>query len=161
MGQHGTHLVVAMPYLQKQLINGQIVASPYLGGNPTLQAKISQISGTCSCANQRYDSLQTSLRKRFSMGLEYQLSYTFSKGMSDSIGYYGEGGQAGATVCLHAEPVRPQEPSGVPLYFDIQACTSPGSFVYQLPLGQKKKFGSTLEQGGGWRAGRLADWAAS
>ena len=29
------------------------------------------------------------------MGLEYQLSYTWSKGMSDSIGYYGEGGQAG------------------------------------------------------------------
>ena len=46
VGQHGTHLVVAMPYLQKQLINGQIVPSPYLAGNPALQANISQISGT-------------------------------------------------------------------------------------------------------------------
>ena len=55
----------------------------------------SRTSRANSCANQRYDSLQSSLHKRFSMGLEYQLSYTFSKGMSDSIGYYGEGGQAG------------------------------------------------------------------
>ncbi len=34
VGQHGTHLMVAMPYLQKQLVNGQILPSPYLGGNP-------------------------------------------------------------------------------------------------------------------------------
>src|SRR5438046_8059712 len=52
VGQHGTHLVVAMPYFQKQIINGQIVQGPYLAGNPDLVSKISQISGTCSCANQ-------------------------------------------------------------------------------------------------------------
>ena len=34
VGQHGTHLVVAMPYFQKQLVNGQILPSPYLCGQP-------------------------------------------------------------------------------------------------------------------------------
>ena len=69
---------------------------PYLSGNPTLRSEISQISGTCSCANQEYNGLQATLRKRFSAGLEYQVAFTYSKGMSDSIGYYGQGGQAGS-----------------------------------------------------------------
>ena len=59
--------MVAMPYLQNMLVNGKVVQGPYLSGNPTLPADISQISGSCSCANQRYDALQTSLHKRFSM----------------------------------------------------------------------------------------------
>ena len=34
VGQHGTHLVVAMPYFQKMLVNGKAVQGPYLAGNP-------------------------------------------------------------------------------------------------------------------------------
>ena len=45
--------------------------------------------------DQKYNSLQAVLHKRYSKGIEYQLAYTWQKGMSDSIGYYGEGGQAG------------------------------------------------------------------
>src|SRR5712664_3967293 len=46
VGQHGTHLMVPMPYLQKQLhADGTITPSPFLSGNPTLQSKLSQISG--------------------------------------------------------------------------------------------------------------------
>ena len=95
VGQHGTHLVVAMPFFQKQIIGGKIVNSPFLSGNADLTSKITQISGTASLANQKYNSLQTTLHKRFGMGLEYGLAYTWQHGMSDSIGYYGEGGQAG------------------------------------------------------------------
>jgi hypothetical protein len=154
VGQHGTHLMVAMPYLQKQLVNGQILPSPYLGGNPTLQADISQISGTCSCANQRYDSLQASLHKRFNMGLEYQLSYTFSKGMSDSIGYYGEGGQAGGQSA-YMQNLYDRRSEWGPTYFDNKHAFT-GSFVYQLPFGQRKKFGSHWNRAvdgvlGGWQ----------
>jgi hypothetical protein len=92
IGQHGTHLIAAMPFLQKQLITpGQApIASPYLAGNPDLVSQITQISGTQSGANQAYNALQTSLHKRFSMGIEYQISYTWSHAMSDSIGYYGD-----------------------------------------------------------------------
>ena len=83
--------MVAMPYFQNQLINGQVVQGPYLSGNPALRSEIGQISGTCSCAKQKYDALQSTLRRRFSMGLEYQVAFTYSRGMSDSIGYYGQG----------------------------------------------------------------------
>ena len=72
-GQHGTHLMVAMPYFQNQIVNGAVVTGPYLSGNPTLRSEIGQISGTCSCAKQKYNALQSTLRKRFSMGLEYQV----------------------------------------------------------------------------------------
>ncbi|MDE3165392.1 MAG: TonB-dependent receptor, partial [Acidobacteriota bacterium] len=158
VGQHGTHLMVAMPYLQKQLINGQIVPGPYLAGNPTLVSKISQISGTCSCANQKYDALQTSLHKRFSSGLEYQVSYTWSKGMSDSIGYYGEGGQAGSQSA-YMQNLYDRRSEWGPTYFDIQQNFTT-SFVYELPFGAKKKFGSRWNKAvdgvlGGWQVGGI------
>jgi hypothetical protein len=158
VGQHGTHLVVAMPYLQKQLVNGQILPSPYLGGNPTLTSKIAQISGTCSCANQKYNSLQTTLRKRFSMGLQYTLAYTWQKGMSDSIGYYGEGGQAGGQSA-YMQNLYDRKAEWGPTYFDVTHNFT-GSFVYDTPLGHGKKFGShwnPVLDGilGGWQLGGI------
>lgn len=158
VGQHGTHLMVAMPYKQKQLIGGVVTASPFLAGNPTLLAKISQISGTCSCANQRYDSLQTTLRKRFSSGLEYQFAYTWAHGMSDSIGYYGQGGQAGSQSAYWQNLFNQKSEWG-PTYFDIQHNIS-ASFVYQLPLGKGKKFGTNMPRAldlvaGGWQLGGI------
>ena len=98
VGQHGTHLIAAMPFFQKQLITpGQPpIASPYMSGNPALTAVIAQISGTQSGANQAYNGMQVSLRKRYSVGIEYQISYTWAHAMSDSIGYYGDGGQSGS-----------------------------------------------------------------
>ena len=52
VGQHGTHLMVALPYLQKQLhADGTITLSPFLSGNPTLQSELSQISGTAAIGN--------------------------------------------------------------------------------------------------------------
>jgi hypothetical protein len=158
VGQHGTHLVVAMPYLQKQIINGNLVNSPYLGGNPTLQNDISQISGTCSCANQRYDALQTSLHKRFSQGVEYQVSYTWSHGRSDSIGYYGDGGQSGSQSA-YMQNLYDRKSEWGPTFFDVkQNLTS--SFVYELPFGTKKKFGTNWNKAvnsllGGWQVGGI------
>jgi len=158
VGQHGTHLMVAMPYKQKQLVNGVVTASPFLAGNPTLLSTITQISGTCSCANQRYDSLQTTVRKRFSSGLEYQFAYTWSHGMSDSIGYYGQGGQAGSQSAYWQNLFNQRSEWG-PTYFDIQHSVS-ASFVYELPLGKNKKFGSNMPRAldlvaGGWQLGGI------
>jgi len=158
VGQHGTHLMVAMPYLQKQIIGGKLVNSPYLGGNPTLQNDISQISGTCSCANQKYDGMQASLHKRFGSGVEYLLSYTWSHGRSDSIGYYGEGGQAGSQSAYMQNLYDRYDEWG-PTYFDVKQAFV-GSFVYNLPFGRKKKFGSNWNRAvdgvlGGWQMGGI------
>ena len=144
VGQHGDHLMVAMPYFQNQIVNGNVVAGPYLS---SLRSQIGQISGTCSCAKQKYNALQATLRKRFSMGLEYQVAFTYSRGMSDSIGYYGQGGQAGSQSAYWQNLFNQQSEFG-PTYFDEKFNFVP-SFVYQLPFGKGRKFGN------GW--GRAAD----
>ncbi len=140
VGQHGTHLMVPMPYFQKQLLaNGTTLPSPYLSGNPQL-ASIAQISGTESDGRQIYHALQTSLRKRQSRGLEYSISYTWSKGMSDAIGYYGEGGQA-ASQSAYWQYLYNGHAEWGPTYFDATHLVS-AFYVYQLPFGRGKKFGS-------------------
>jgi len=71
--------------------------SRYLSGNPALQ-DITQISGTESNGNMRYDALQANLQKRFSQGLQFNVAYTYSKCMTDSTGYYGAWGQTARRV---------------------------------------------------------------
>ena len=39
-----------------------------------------------------YNGLQVTARKRYSAGLDFHASYTFSKTLTDNLGYYGSGG---------------------------------------------------------------------
>jgi outer membrane receptor protein involved in Fe transport len=148
VGQHGTHLMIPMPYLQKRLpgLAGCPATatapcnSPTLSGNPTLQSEISQISGTASIADQAYDALQASLTKHLSRGLELQLSYTYSKAMSNNIGYYGEGGQAG-TEGWYPQDLYDMVAEWGPAYFSATHNFT-ASYTYQLPFGSGQRFGS-------------------
>ncbi len=158
IGQKGTRLVVPMPYFQRRLVRpGVTEASPYLAGNPLL-ANIAQISGTESNGNQRYDGLQVTARKRLSKGLEYQLSYTWSKGMSDAIGYYGEGGQA-ASQSAYWQYLYDRRAEWGPTYFDA---THMFTLVhtYEMPFGRGKSFGTDWNRAvdavlGGWQLGGI------
>ncbi len=158
IGQHGTHLVVPMPYFQRRLLpNRTTEPSPYLSGNPLLR-NIAQISGTESNGNQRYDSLQVTARKRLSKGLEYQLAYTWSKGMSDAIGYYGEGGQS-ASQSAYWQYLYDQRAEWGPTYFDARHMLN-YVYTYELPFGRQKKFGANwnpVVDGilGGWQTGGI------
>ncbi|MBZ5565611.1 MAG: carboxypeptidase regulatory-like domain-containing protein [Acidobacteriia bacterium] len=170
VGQHGTHLMVPMPYFQRRYVGEQgctaadaftvtvtglpvqVCASPYLAGNPVL-ANIAQISGTESNGDQRYDALQASLSKRYSQGLQFQLSYTWSKTMTNSIGYYGEGGQAGSNSAYWQNVYNMASEWGRS-YFDATH-NFVGSYVYQLPFGKGKKYGKTLHP---VVNGFLGDW---
>jgi len=78
----------------KIIAGGKAVPGPYLSGNPALLAEITQVSGTASDGNQKYNALQAHWRKRFGLGLESQVGYTYSHGMTDAQGYYGTSGQA-------------------------------------------------------------------
>jgi hypothetical protein len=147
-----------MPYFQRRLTaDGTIQPSPYLAGNPN-RSLITQISGTEACGNQRYDGLQATLRKRFSKGLEYQVSYTWSKGMSDAIGYYGEGGQAGSQSA-YWQNLYDRAAEWGPTYFDATH-TFIGSAVYELPFGRTRTFGANWNAFadavlGGWQIGGI------
>lgn len=147
VGQQGTHLMVPMPYFQRQLLgragDGTPITapSPYLSGNPALK-NIGQISGTESNGNQRYDALQTTLQKRFGAGLQAQVAYTYSKAMANSIGYYGAGGQTTPSSPFWQNLYDGKAQWG-PTFFDAKHALSVYA-VYELPVGRGKKFGDKL-----------------
>ncbi|HLI35677.1 MAG TPA: carboxypeptidase regulatory-like domain-containing protein [Terriglobia bacterium] len=157
VGQHGTHLMVPMPYFQRRLVgeagctaanaiiqNPKVpvptCGSPYLSGDMPLYNTIGQISGTESNGDQAYDALQVSLTKRLTRGLEFQFSYAYSKAMTNSIGYYGEGGQA-ANNSAYWQNLYNSTAEWGPAYFDTTH-NLVFSYVYQLPYGSGKRFGS-------------------
>jgi hypothetical protein len=92
------------------------------------------------------------------MGVEYQVAYTWQKGMSDSIGYYGDGGQAGSQSA-YWQNLYNQRSEWAPTYFNVKQ-NLVGSVVYELPFGRKKKFGSNWNPAmdaliGGWQMGGI------
>jgi len=151
VGQHGTHLMVPMPYLQKQLLSNSACLKPpctapsiYLAGNPALQSDLSQISGTASVGNMKYNALQAVLQKRYSSGLQYQVAYTFSKCMTDNSGYYGTWGSTQATPANpYYQNLYDPHADWAPCYFDSAHVMSAYA-VYDLPFGKGKRFGSNL-----------------
>ena len=164
VGQHGTNLMTPMPYLQKRLpgVAGcpstatAPCGSPYMAGNPVIYDVISQISGTASNSDQEYDALQASLTKHLTQGLEFQLSYTYSKAMTNDTGYYGEGGQA-STQDYYWQNLYNMVAEWGPAYFS-ETHNFTASYVYLLPFGSGKSFGS------GWNrtaSDLLGNWQLS
>jgi hypothetical protein len=161
VGQHGTHLMVPQPYSQKQLVNSVVLPSAYLAGNPALLKQITQISGTASDGNQKYHALQAHVRKRFSMGMEYQLGYTWSHGMTDAQGYYGAGAQSAGTG-NYTQNLYDRKSEWGPSFFDNKFNMT-GSFSYALPFGRRKPIGNHWARPidmvlGGWQMSGIYTW---
>jgi hypothetical protein len=148
VGQKGTHLMVPMPYFQRQLLGTDssgvpiTAPSPYLTGNPEL-AVISQISGTESNGTMRYDALQAVLRKRYSSGLQYQVAYTFSKAMSNSSGYYGSWGGQVVPNSPYWQNLYDMRAEWGPSFFDVRHLLT-SYVVYELPVGNGKRWGNNM-----------------
>jgi hypothetical protein len=148
VGQHGTHLMTPMPYFQRRLIgrnpDGSILteASPYLAGNPALR-NITQISGSESNSNMRYDALQAVMQKRSSSGLHYQVAYTYSKVMTNSSGYYGSWGGQATPTSPYWQNLYDSRAEWGPAYYDVTHALSSYA-VYELPVGRGKKFGTEM-----------------
>jgi hypothetical protein len=160
VGQHGTHLIVPMDYTVRKLnADGTVSPSPYMTGNPELFSKISAVLGTASTGVQRYDALQAVLQKRMSSGLIGQLSYTFSKCMTDSNGFWGaSGGQGAASNAFYTDPYN-RRLDWSPCYWDVKHVLT-GYTVYELPFGKGKKFGSHMNPvaqavAGNWQVGAI------
>jgi hypothetical protein len=162
VGQRGTHLVVATPYAQRQLLaNGTTAPSPYLSGNPTLQNEIGQISGTATNGDQNYQSLQVVAQRRLAQGLSFQFNYTWSKCMSDSIGYYGSSGQSGSQSAYWQNLYNKKSEWG-PCFFDVTHNFS-GYVTYDLPFGRNRTFGKNMNRivdgvVGGWQVNAITSF---
>jgi Carboxypeptidase regulatory-like domain len=154
VGQRATHLMVPMPYDQSVLNpNGTVSPTEYLAGNPTLLSEIGQISGTASVGNQDYEGLQLVAKKRLGAGLEYSVAYTYSKCMTNNMGYYGQGGQASQSNWYYQNIYDAAAEWG-PCDYDAKS-NFVANAVYDLPFGRGRTFGNNVNKAvdalfGGW-----------
>jgi hypothetical protein len=163
VGEHGSKLMVPVPYLQKQLHpDGTITPSPFLSGNPALQADIGQISGTASIGYMAYNALQATLKKNLGNGLEYQVAYTYSKCMTDSSGYYGSWGGQAVPTSPYFQNLYDERAEKGPCYYDVTHDLTTFA-VYELPVGRGKHFGKDMNSVanaviGGWQVSPIWTW---
>lgn len=169
VGQKGIHLMVPFDFAQRELLPNSscgtppcTAPSPYFAknmdlytvlGNPGLGGEGAYVSGTKSNGNMEYNSLQAILQKDASHGLQGQLSYTFSKCMSDSTGYYGAWNNA-LSASAYWQNVYDQRSEWAPCYYDATHVLSAYA-VYQLPVGHGKQFAGGVRKSvdeviGGW-----------
>jgi hypothetical protein len=163
VGQRTTHLMVPMPYLQKQLLpDGTTAPSVYLSGNPALQSDIGQISGTASNGNQAYNALQAVLQKRLAGGLEYNVAYTYSKCMTDSSGYYGNWGAQAVPTSPYWQNLYDKKAEWGPCYYDATHVLTSYA-TYDIPVGHGRKLGNNMNKladavVGGWQINGILSW---
>ncbi len=155
VGQRGTHLVV--PHEANQPLPGTGPFSTWAPINdrrPLAKSlpNLSNIALTESSGTMWYNSLQMSGRRRLSAGLEVLGSYTFSKTLTDNLGYYGCGNVNGEGA--YWQNAYDRHANYGPACFDARHNFSVGGF-YDLPVGKGRKFGSSMNKGldmlaGGW-----------
>src|SRR4029453_6293396 len=86
-------------------------------------------------------ALQTSVRQRPTDGLEFLASYTWSKALSDNVGYYGVGwGQTSGTGYYYTDSNNPLKDYG-PSPYDMRHVFSFAA-NYELPFGKGLKHGT-------------------
>ena len=144
-------------------LGGGTPGSLYLADNGNFGGKETLAGTNMSNSDQRYDALQAVLQKRMSNGLEGQVSYTYSKCLSNSPGYFGTGwGSIGATSS-GGQPgweniYNPRLDWG-PCYYD-QTHILTSYVTYALPLGRGKQFGHDMNSAlnsvlGNWEIGGI------
>lgn len=159
VGQHNTNLMVPI-WASQSILNANGTVSPgyYLSGNQTLKHEIGVAKLTQSSANQSYNAMQASLQKRLSNGLEFQVNYTYSKCMTNSIGYYGGGGQARTGIYYWPNAYDGASQNG-PCYYDATNVVN-GYVTYDIPVGRGRSFGSNMNKVanavvGGWQVNAI------
>jgi Carboxypeptidase regulatory-like domain len=152
VGQNNDHLMVPINASQAYLAsNGAVYPSPYLAGNPTLAADGPTDKLTDTNGIQNYNALQVSLQKRLSNGLEFQANYTWSKCLTNSIGYYGLYGDLNASVdqsggnYFYWQNTYDAHGNYGPCYYDAEHAFN-GYVTYDIPFGRGRAFGRDMNK---------------
>jgi len=154
------HMADIYLYNQKLIdSSGAIVPGPYM--QPIVNAG-AQARYNASDGFSRYNALEATLRTRDYHGLDYQVSYTWSKCMANSLGYFGSYGdeegagesQTQATQNFFQNEYDPKADYGRCTIDVSQAVNAYG--VYSLPFGRGKQFASNVNHAvneviGGWQ----------
>jgi hypothetical protein len=142
------HLMVPFSYAQRVLLPTSATCpapctapSPFFAANPTLYNVLApKTSGTQSNGTMMYNSLQAVVQKQMTHGLQYQVSYTYSKCMSNNTGYYGAWNNA-ASASAYWQNIYDPKSEWSPCYYDATHVISAYA-VYDLPFGKGQKFAS-------------------
>jgi hypothetical protein len=163
VGHNATHLVAPTDW--NQPLPGTGPASTWL---PLQQRRplfsvyplVTQISGTDSWAVSNYNALQAGARRRHSNGLEFLASYTWSKTMTDNLGYYGSGGVA-AQGAYSGNNYNRHDYNYGPAFFDARHNITT-SAIYELPFGRNRAgqgWNGLVDAAlGGWNVSGIVYW---
>ena len=144
VGSRSSHMVVPFDFNQPNPgVGNPDTWAPLQQRRPLypLNPNIGTTSGTNSIGIGAYDALQASMRQRnTNAGLEFLASYTYSKSLSDNVGYYGTGwGQTGAQGYYYLDSTDPKRDYGRSTYDARHNFTLAGT--YELPFGKGRKMG--------------------
>jgi hypothetical protein len=145
VGSRSDHMVVPFDFNQPEPDPGPVETwRPLAQRRPLYQLNSdldTATSGTNSIGVGKYDALQASVRQRPTDGLEFLASYTWSKALSDNVGYYGVGwGQTAGQGYYYLDSTNPLKDYG-PSPYDMRHVFSFAA-NYDLPFGKDRKYGS-------------------
>jgi Carboxypeptidase regulatory-like domain len=155
VGNHATHLIV--PHEANQPLPG---TGPFNTWTPLNDRRplarplpnVGNIALTESSGTSRYNALQMTLRHKMRAGLELISAYTFSKTLTDNLGYYGCA--AVNSDAAYWQNAYDRHANFGPACFDAPQNFSVGG-LYTLPLGKGQHFGPGMRKAadlilGGW-----------
>lgn len=166
LGQNGHHLVDPREGNQRTCptclrpFDTFAQQAPFSAASPNPQiAQISTVSYTESESSMNYNALQVTGRHRASKGLEILANYTFSKSLTNNLGYYG--GSHTASQSAYWQDAYNGKGDYGPAFFDAANIFSFAG-NYDLPFGRGRQFGSNMnrivdEAAGGWKLGVIAN----
>jgi len=161
VGNKDDHMSDIYLYNQKELnASGNVVPGPYMQPivNAGAQARYNASDGV-----SRYNALEATLAQKNYHGIEAQASYTWSKCLANSLGYFGSYGdeegagesQTQATQNFFQNEYNPKGDYG---RCTIDTSQNFGAYaVYDLPFGRGKQFANGVNRAvnqviGGWQA---------
>ncbi len=164
VGESGQHLVnhnAANQLYSPCIINGVVQTNPTgaacQAADPSPFQSLVQQAGsvtlTTSNAMMNYNGLQASFRQRAARGLQYTVNYTYSRAMTNSIGFFGAPEINGADN--YAENGYNNHAEYGPTGQDVRHSMN-GDLVYELPFGRGRMFGANMNRAldeaiGGWK----------
>jgi hypothetical protein len=177
VGQRTTHLMVPIDLDQGDLQPNGTVTYPFIGGLNPIGTVINGITTTtptygpnglglvkqsAAVGNMNYNALQVVLQKKYSSGLEAQVSYTYQKCMANSAGYYGSWGGQSQNADSYWQNIFDPNADYAQCYWDTKHVLSAYA-VYDLPFGRGKQFGGNLSSGanavvGNWSINPIVTW---
>ncbi|MGA2002371.1 MAG: TonB-dependent receptor [Terriglobales bacterium] len=127
--------------------DGRTIGGGYSGN--LVNPNYGRISFRTNCCSSNYHGFQTTLRKRFSSGLQFNANYTYSKAMDD-ISDTLSGKISGASNAYPSDSMNPSFDYG-PADFNVKSRVV-GSFVYDLPFAKSNRWL------GGWNISGIVSW---